>query len=297
MKSINILIATTLLLSTTACKAQQIKNAKTETVQIYGNCGMCKSTIEKAGNDKKTATVNWNKDSKMATLTFDSTKTNKSEILKRIALSGYDNDEFLAPNDAYSGLHGCCQYDRKMASDEHMNNAATEANVSNPQNHNHGHADDNMAQQTITDTMAAQGMAQLYQNYFKLKDAFVKSNQKSIMNYSGSLYRTIKSIDMNTLEHSVHIVWMKKMKDLEQDASAIANEKNIEKQRSYLNRLSNNVYELMKAGKPNAAVYFDHCPMANGGKGANWLSQEKEIKNPYYGDAMLSCGKTLETIK
>jgi hypothetical protein len=164
-------------------------------------------------------------------------------------------------------------------------------------NHNHGHADDNMAQQTITDTMAAQGMAQLYQNYFKLKDAFVKSNQKSIMNYSGSLYRTIKSIDMNTLEHSVHIVWMKKMKDLEQDASAIANEKNIEKQRSYLNRLSNNVYELMKAGKPNAAVYFDHCPMANGGKGANWLSQEKEIKNPYYGDAMLSCGKTLETIK
>ena len=69
----------------------QIKNAKTENVKIYGNCGMCKATIEKAGNEKKVANVQWNKDTKMATLTYDSRKTNHDEILKRIALAGYDS--------------------------------------------------------------------------------------------------------------------------------------------------------------------------------------------------------------
>ena len=54
----------------------QIKNAKTETIKIYGNCGMCESTIEKAGNIKKTAIVDWNKDTKMATITYDAKKTN-----------------------------------------------------------------------------------------------------------------------------------------------------------------------------------------------------------------------------
>ena len=57
----------------------QIKNAKTETVKIYGNCGMCETTIENAGNVKKVAQVDWNKDTKMATLTYDGDKTNQDE--------------------------------------------------------------------------------------------------------------------------------------------------------------------------------------------------------------------------
>jgi copper chaperone CopZ len=111
MKSIKILMAITLLLSFTACNAQ-IKNAKTESVKIYGNCGMCETTIEKAGNVKKIAQVDWNKDTKMATLTYDPSKTNQDEILKRIALAGYDSEKFLAPDDVYAKLPECCQYDR-----------------------------------------------------------------------------------------------------------------------------------------------------------------------------------------
>ena len=84
MKSVNILIAI-LLLSFTSCSAQ-IKNAKTTTVKIYGNCEMCESKIEKAGTVKKVAKVDWNKDTKLASITYDTTKTNQDEILKRIAL-------------------------------------------------------------------------------------------------------------------------------------------------------------------------------------------------------------------
>ncbi|WOC51691.1 mercury transporter [Bergeyella porcorum] len=90
----------------------QIKNAKTETVKIYGNCSMCETTIENAGNVKKVAQVDWNKDTKMATITYDVKKTNQDEILKRIALAGYDSDKFLAPDDVYAKLPECCLYER-----------------------------------------------------------------------------------------------------------------------------------------------------------------------------------------
>lgn len=71
MKSISkVLIAITILLSYTTCIAQ-IKNATNETVKIYGNCGMCEKTIEKAGNVKKVASVDWNQDTQMATISYD----------------------------------------------------------------------------------------------------------------------------------------------------------------------------------------------------------------------------------
>lgn len=114
MKSISkILMVITVLLSTINIFAQ-IKNSKTETVKVYGNCEMCKANIEKAGNLKNVSTVEWNKDTKMATLSYDSKKTNQDEILKRIALAGYDSEKFLAPDDVYSKLSGCCQYNREL---------------------------------------------------------------------------------------------------------------------------------------------------------------------------------------
>jgi len=61
--------------------------------------------------------------------------------------------------------------------------------------------------------------------------------------------------------------------------------------------LSKNMYELIKVSKSETPVYYQHCPMANDGKGANWLSKENAIKNPYYGSQMLTCGSIVETIK
>ena len=101
----------TLLLSVTFASAQ-IKNKSTETVKINGNCGMCKKTIETAANIDNVAKVNWNKDTKIATVTYDKKKTNLDAILKRVADAGYDNEKFTAPTATYDGLHGCCQYDR-----------------------------------------------------------------------------------------------------------------------------------------------------------------------------------------
>ena len=90
---------------------------------------------------------------------------------------------------------------------------------------------------------------------------------------------------------------MKVINDLKTDAAHINESKDVAHQRDHFTTLSKNIYALIKVAKPTETVYYDNCPMYNDGKGANWLSKESAIKNPYYGSMMLSCGKTIETIK
>ena len=99
--------------SLSSCEAQ-IKNSKTETVKVYGNCGMCKKTIETAANEKGIIKADWNVETGMLTMTYDAKKTSQDEILKKIANAGYDSDKFTAPDKTYDGLHGCCQYERPV---------------------------------------------------------------------------------------------------------------------------------------------------------------------------------------
>ncbi|MCW2120573.1 copper chaperone CopZ [Flavobacterium sp. 7A] len=112
MKSfLKVMIAITLLLSTTISFAQ-IKNAKIETVTVNGNCGMCKKVIEKAANSNNLSHVIWDVESKVATITYDETKTNLDTVLEKIALSGYESNKHLASDKAYNKLPVCCQYER-----------------------------------------------------------------------------------------------------------------------------------------------------------------------------------------
>lgn len=106
-----------LFFTISSCDAQ-IKNAKTEEVTIYGNCGMCEKKIETAGNVKNISKVEWDKDNKLAKITFNSNKTSVEEILKRIAAVGYDSDKFRASDEVYNNLHECCQYERPIKPEE-----------------------------------------------------------------------------------------------------------------------------------------------------------------------------------
>lgn len=281
MKSIKILVAITLLLSFTACNAQ-IKNAKTETVKINGNCGMCKSTIEKAGNIKKVAQVDWNKDTKTAVLTYDSTKTNQDEILKRIALAGYDSDQFLAPDDVYAKLPECCQYER-------VNKPVAKAE-SKTETHDHS------SHTASTEMQEVNQLKSVFNNYFSVKDALVKSDANTTSTKAKELLTALDAVQMNKLSNEEHTVWMKVMKDLAFDAGHIAETKDVAHQRDHFMSLSKNMYELIKVSNQETPVYYQHCPMANKGKGANWLSKENAIKNPYYGSQMLTCGSTVEKL-
>lgn len=85
---------------------------KTETFKVSGNCGMCKSKIEKAAKDAGAKSAEWNEDTKMLTVSFKSSTTNTAKIQKSIAKVGYDNAGAKATQESYDKLHGCCKYDR-----------------------------------------------------------------------------------------------------------------------------------------------------------------------------------------
>ncbi|MGH2667170.1 DUF3347 domain-containing protein [Flavobacterium sp.] len=293
-KSISkILVAAIALLSFTACESQ-IKEAKTETVKIYGNCDMCKETIEKAGNVRKLAKVDWNTDTKIAAITYDAKQTNQDEILKRIALAGYDSDKFLAPDNVYSKLPECCQYKREAKSAlkaevvEGSNNKAQMDNMENHADHSKTAKEENQETNQLQP---------VFDYYFALKDALVKTDGNVASEKAKELAKAIQAVKMNKLGTDVHLVWMKVLEDLKEDSEHIAGTKDSKHQRDHFMSLSKNMYALIKVSKTTTPVYYQFCPMANDGKGANWLSKENAIKNPYYGSQMLTCGKTVETIQ
>lgn len=301
MKSLSKMVMVIAVLLSSINGFPQIKNAKTETVKIYGNCEMCKTTIEKAGNVKKVASVDWNKDTKVATLTYDSDRTNQDEILKRIALAGYDNEKFRAPDDVYAKLAGCCQYDRPLKTvaknkEAGKDMAGMDMTGMKTEHGNHDHSKMDASAKT-TDPQDQSPLKPVFDSYFSVKDALVKTDAATASAKATELAAAIKAVDMNKLSAQEHTAWMKVMKDLAANATSISTSKDVAKQRNGFAALSGNIYELAKVSKQDIPVYYQHCPMYNGGKEANWLSKENVIKNPFYGSQMLSCGSTVETIK
>jgi hypothetical protein len=105
--------------------AVNISNAqsilKKDTVKVWGNCGMCKTTIEKAARKAGAAKVNWNEESKILTFAYSAAKTSSGKIQQGIANAGYDTRDFMGSEKAYNKLHACCRYDRKTKTGEKSN--------------------------------------------------------------------------------------------------------------------------------------------------------------------------------
>ena len=128
--------------------------------------------------------------------------------------------------------------------------------------------------------------SQLLTAYYQLKDNLVKSNPTAATVSAGLLVQAINEAAKETLKDDVRTSLLK-------DASAIAQSGDIKIQREKFSTLSNNMFELAKSVKLSAEpVYQQYCPM----KKASWLSNEKAIKNPYYGSAMLTCGSVKTTL-
>ena len=97
--------------STSQSFAQQ--SISKETFKVWGNCGMCKKTIEKSAITAGAKTANWNEETHQLQVSYSSAKTSINKIQQAIATSGYDTQDFKANDKAYNNLHGCCQYERK----------------------------------------------------------------------------------------------------------------------------------------------------------------------------------------
>jgi len=99
--------------TSTEQKTEVVNGITKSTFKVWGNCEMCKETIETSLKVDGIVKADWNVDSKIMTVEFDSAKISLDKIKKNIALVGYDNDKYTGDNKAYSELPGCCQYNRK----------------------------------------------------------------------------------------------------------------------------------------------------------------------------------------
>ena len=97
------------ILFATSATAQE----KTATFKVWGNCGMCERTIEKAAKVPGVSAADWDEDTKQMAVIYDDAKTNPDAIQRSIAATGYDTEAHTGDDKAYDNLHGCCKYDRK----------------------------------------------------------------------------------------------------------------------------------------------------------------------------------------
>ncbi|MCW0481897.1 efflux RND transporter periplasmic adaptor subunit [Gaoshiqia sediminis] len=141
-------------------------------------------------------------------------------------------------------------------------------------------------------------LTKVYEKYLIMKDAFVSSDAHKVMKAAADLEGALAIVDMGLLKGDAHMVWMEQLTTLENTISSIGKLSDIEKQRTEFANFNLAFYKSLKAfGLNDATAYYQYCPMANRDKGAYWFSDSEEIRNPYFGEDMLTCGEVRETIR
>lgn len=134
--------------------------------------------------------------------------------------------------------------------------------------------------------------------YLRLKNALTKDNGNEAAAAGKDLQAAFLKLDNATFAVDQKAVFDDVKEEIKEHAEHIStNGDKIAHQREHFDMVSNDMYDLVKSVKPGQTLYKDYCPMFNDNKGAVWLSEVREIRNPYYGKKMLSCGKQQEQIK
>lgn len=141
-------------------------------------------------------------------------------------------------------------------------------------------------------------LSEFTNQYFNWKNALVESDFADSKKSAGKLLQSLQSVDMKLLDDKAHQFWMEQERPLRKTIELLSKAENIEEQRTHFAVVSNALIEVAEIfGLTIDTVYVDYCPMALNDKGAFWLSEFEEIKNPYFGDAMLQCGEVKKMIR
>ena len=148
------------------------------------------------------------------------------------------------------------------------------------------------------DAQAASAVKEIVSHYLHIKNALVNDNSSEAASGAKAMQTAISSMDKSLLSAAQKLAYDKQEGALKDHALAIAKTGDkIAEQRAHFVPLSNAVYELVKNFGGGRTLYHDHCPMARDNQGAMWMSETKEVKNPYFGAEMLTCGSVEEQVK
>lgn len=174
-----------------------------------------------------------------------------------------------------------------------------EMEMGSPAADHSGHVDRIMDPGKMTvDPVFRNQLTSLYDVYLDMKDAFVASDPEAVAKLSKRVDKALDQVNMNLLEGDAHMQWMDFLEILDNTLAKITDAGEIENQRAAFAEFNGAFYKSIKAfGLQEKTAYYQYCPMAIGEKGAYWFSSIKEIRNPYFGEAMMSCGETRETLE
>lgn len=159
---------------------------------------------------------------------------------------------------------------------------------------------------TASKTVAAEAAAtvekasvqKLVVGYLDLKNALANDNAVEAESAANIMMATMIGLDESAFTENQKKAYDAVKDDAKENVEHIAeNAQDIDHQREHFEMLSSDMYDLVKVFGSEIPLYKDFCPMYNDKKGAVWLSETKEIKNPYFGKEMLTCGKVQEEIK
>ncbi len=257
----------------------------TDTVSISGLSEASKPVMQKAISIHSGAHLYWSEGQVKAQLVYDGRKTSRSKLLKSIALAGFDNDEYLAPDEAYQNLPAALRYERIRKAEW---TTLTNPLIKTPQA---------VIPTETTKNLEGAPLNKVIDFYLKMKDALVSADSKAAAKVGAEMLSSIKAVKVDNIPAAMANDWNSNRQQLESAMQNLSKQVNIDAQRQLFMTLSPVMLKIAKAAGYQEPLYYQFCPMANNGKGANWISQFAEIKNPFYGSMMLNCGQTVETIK
>lgn len=143
-----------------------------------------------------------------------------------------------------------------------------------------------------------QQLNSVYNEYINLKDALVKEDSKSTSTSASTLLNNLTKVNMKLLsDNKAHNHWMSLEKEIKSSATSISETSDIKLQRNHFKHLSSHLINAVQLFGVNEKVYLEFCPMADNNNGAYWLSKEEKVINPYFGEAMLTCGEVKQIIE
>lgn len=155
-----------------------------------------------------------------------------------------------------------------------------------------------LAQSTNSSSFNA-GFGNLLTNYYHLKDALVLSNDTMATAAARLFIASADSLKLNDLKADSSIIQMAEgyVQSVSAEAKALVGEPNLEAKRKSFQMISDLMYDLVRSVRyDRETVYHQFCPMAFNDAGAYWLSKTSDIKNPYFGKKMLSCGEVKDSL-
>lgn len=170
--------------------------------------------------------------------------------------------------------------------------------------HDHGNSSSTAGEERTPDEAfeisgeAKADLGKFLTTYLELKDALVADDFDAAENQRALLESRFKEIEDSNFDEKAANAWKGYRAQLERDLSSITSAKNIEALRESFDEFSSVIIRIAAVFNPlDEKLYVQHCPMADNDQGADWLSLSEEIRNPYYGEAMLTCGDVTETIE